>query len=271
MACSCNKNKKQNGVKTKKNANIKVINGITVNYQKYPFFGVLWYNGFPAICGASLIKKGSQNIVITAAHCVYFAEPSELQVGFYQPNRTTKKYTFNVTNINIHPNFTIKSSPSYVDEIYENDIALLTISGTPPPVVPVLSIPNKVLGKKFIIPGTKTKLIGYGDTSYPNGDQSFLLQCACTPIISKNNPKVKYNPADITNGMILSGKPFSDPSQNVDSCFGDSGGPLLYDYNGTTYLVGLVSWGNGCALYGYPGVNTDINYYREWITVNAGV
>ena len=69
---------------------------------------------------------------------------------------------------------------------------------------------------------------------------------------------VKYNPADITNGMILSGKPFSDPSQNVDSCFGDSGGPLLYDYNGTTYLVGLVSWGNGCALYGYPGVNTDI-------------
>ena len=32
MACNCNKNKKQNGLKTKKNANIKVVNGITVNY-----------------------------------------------------------------------------------------------------------------------------------------------------------------------------------------------------------------------------------------------
>ncbi len=132
---------------------------------------MLWINGVPS-CGAALIKKGSQSIVITAAHCVDTVIASELQVGFYQLNRTTKKYTFNVTNIQIHPGW----NPA----IEENDIALLTISGTPP-------------------------------------------------------------------------------------------APLLYVYNGTTYLVGLVSWGTGCALYGYPGVYTDVNYYREWITVNAGV
>ena len=261
MPCSCNKNKKNSLVKSKKNAYIKVVNGITVNYQRYPFFGVLWKNGVPS-CGAALIKKGSQSIVITAAHCVDLTTPSELQVGFYQPNRTTKKYTFNVTNIQIHPGF--------VAETYENDIALLTISGTPPSVVPVLAIPSKVLGAQFIIPGTKTKVIGYGTTSQ-GGEDAFLLQCGCTPIIAKNDPRVEYSPDRIKNGMILAGKAFQTPATNVDSCQGDSGGPLLYVYNGTTYLVGLVSWGTGCALYGYPGVYTDVNYYREWITVNAGV
>jgi len=261
MTCNCNKNKKkQAGVKSK-NANIRVVNGITVNYQKYPFFGVLWYNN-SVICGASLIKKGSQSIVITAAHCVDFATPEELQIGFYQPNRITKKYTFNVTNIQIHPGWN--------RETFENDIALLTISGTPPSEVPVLAIPDKVLGAKFIIPGTKSKVIGYGDTTQ-GGQQALLLQCGCSPIVSKNNPQVLYTPDQIKNGMILAGQSFQTPATNVDACKGDSGGPLLYVYNGTTYLVGLVSWGIGCALYGYPTVYTDVNYFREWITVNAGV
>ena len=268
MSCNCTKNKKQSPIKSKKNSNIKVINGITVNYQKYPFFGVLWYKD-NVICGASLIKKGDESIVITAAHCVDFAIASELQVGFYQPNLDTKKYIFNVTKIQIHPGFVI--IPNKKDDIYDNDIALLTISGTPPPVIPILSIPNKILGEKFIIPGTNTKAIGYGDTSYPNGNQPFFLQCGCTPIISKNNPNINYKKSEITDGMILAGKSFSKPSQNVDTCYGDSGGPLLYVYDGVTYLVGLTSWGTGCALKGYPGVYTNVNYYREWITVNAGV
>jgi len=261
MTCNCkNQQKGKTGVKSK-NGNIKVVNGITVNYQKYPFFGVLWIDGSPS-CGSALIKKGTQSIVITAAHCVDTVTPSQLQVGFYQPNRTTKKYIYDVTKIQIHPGWNPATE--------ENDIALLTIAGNPPSEVPVLAIPSKDLGKTFIIPGTKTKIIGYGDTTQ-GGQQSFLLQCGCSPIVSKNNPQVLYDPSRIKNGMILAGKNFGTPATNVDSCQGDSGGPLLYVYNGTTYLVGIVSWGNGCALYGYPGVYTDVNYYREWITVNAGV
>lgn len=269
MPCSCNKQKsktantKNANTKTAntKNGNMKVVNGITVNYQKYPFFGVLWIDGIPG-CGAALIKKGAESIVITAAHCVDTSTPSQLQVGFYQPDRTTENYTFNVTNIQIHPGWNPATD--------ENDIALLTIAGTPPPVVPVLAIPSKVLGAQFIIPGTKTKVIGYGLTT-DGGDPANLLQCGCTPIIAKNNPLVQYNPDQIKAGMILAGKAFQTPATNVDSCQGDSGGPLLYVYNGTTYLVGIVSWGNGCALEGYPGVYADVNYYREWIATNAGV
>ena len=155
MSCNCTKNKKQSPIKSKKNANIKVVNGITVNYQKYPFFGVLWINGSPS-CGASLIRRRTRNIVITAAHCVYQKKASSLKVGFYQPNRTTKKYTYNVRKVIIHP--------KYNDNTYENDIALLFITATPPAVVVPLRIPSKSLGLTFTVPGTKTKVIGYGST-----------------------------------------------------------------------------------------------------------
>ena len=52
-----------------------------------------------------------------------------------------------------------------------------------------------------------------------------------------------------------------------DSCQGDSGGPL-YDSSAQT-LVGVVSWGNGCAIPGYPGVYSRIA--NQWAWINATI
>ena len=54
----------------------------------------------------------------------------------------------------------------------------------------------------------------------------------------------------VTNDMMCAARP------GKDTCQSDSGGPL-YDKEANA-VVGIVSWGNGCARPGYPGVYSRI-------------
>ncbi|XP_053679996.1 uncharacterized protein LOC128730929 [Anopheles nili] len=51
------------------------------------------------------------------------------------------------------------------------------------------------------------------------------------------------------------------------TCVGDSGGPLQCRMNkrGPWILVGITSFGSGCAFKNYPDVYTKISFYRQWI------
>jgi trypsin len=67
----------------------------------------------------------------------------------------------------------------------------------------------------------------------------------------------------ITENMICAGV----PGGGKDACQGDSGGPLVVGGQ----LVGIVSWGIGCAEADYPGVYSDVTTLRSFVTQETGV
>ncbi len=53
----------------------------------------------------------------------------------------------------------------------------------------------------------------------------------------------------------------------TDTCQGDSGGPLMaFSSNNRWTLIGITSYGYGCAQRTYAGVYTRVAAYQDWIT-----
>ena len=88
------------------------------------------------------------------------------------------------------------------------------------------------------------------------------MQKVCVPFVTPEICKSYYGSNDITDGMICAGE------EGKDSCQGDGGGPMV-DHAGKQ--VGVVSWGIGCALAGYPGVFARVSYYADWISSTANL
>ncbi|XP_014782509.1 coagulation factor IX [Octopus bimaculoides] len=56
---------------------------------------------------------------------------------------------------------------------------------------------------------------------------------------------------------------------DTGACYGDSGGPLMCEVNGTYYLGGVMSWLiNNCSARGFPNVFTRVQSYLDWIHGN---
>ena len=107
-------------------------------------------------------------------------------------------------------------------------------------------------GKSYV--GYKSFVSGFGTTS-EGGQVSTDLLYVEGEILPDSKCAI-YGPGYDPKTMICAGEP--QGRSGKDSCQGDSGGPLVVYDKGQPVLVGVVSFGAGCARAGIPGVYTRV-------------
>lgn len=91
-----------------------------------------------------------------------------------------------------------------------------------------------------------------------------ILQDAKIPLLSRQVcTQSNVYGSKLTQQMICAGM----LAGGVDTCDGDSGGPLQCKnaLTGTWKLWGITSWGFGCAQPNAPGVYAKVTEYLQWI------
>jgi trypsin len=233
----------------------RIVGGSEVVPNSLPFQISLQRSGifgYSHSCGGSIVNA---NFIVDAAHCVIGASASSFRVvagehdltvtsGFEQ-NRSVKKVTMH---------------PEYNTNTFENDVAVLQLS-TPLDLTSAKVQPIALNGQGVeTAAGTTAYVSGWGTTS-SGGDIPDKLRKVAVPVISDKDCYNAYSGATVASMLCAGDIKYG----GIDSCQGDSGGPLFTDKNGKFTLIGIVSWGYGCAAPGYPGVYSQVSYYNNYI------
>merc|ERR1712243_351583 len=244
--------------------NSRIVGGHETEPHEYPWqVGLVNRNEHYPWCGGTLI---SSTHVLTAAHCLYEWQLQDgawmnipltafdIRVILGEHNITDSDFNrVDVAQIIKHPNY------DHYKYNYDNDYAILRLAN---PVAFTNEVSPACLPADLsaTYAGVLATVTGWGVLSRGGRRPDVLQEVDVTVTNTECNNAYDRR---ITANMICA----ADPGK--DSCQNDSGGPMITPENGRQTLIGVVSWGKGCALEGYPGVYARVTEKMEWILDNT--
>ncbi len=221
-------------------ADQQIVGGTRVSTATHGYAVFLTDRGGFQFCGGTLVAP---NKVVTAAHCMAGREVADLRVVAGRDDKQSRLgVTARVTQIWVNRDFAGVQSGA--------DVAVLTLG-----VRLGYRTASIAHGDFDYRPGTPSTILGWGRTA-EGGPTSRYLLAASVPVVADPDCASAY-PKFSASSMVCAGY----PEGGVDACQGDSGGPMLI---GTT-LVGIASWGEGCARPGRYGIYTRVSTYANLI------
>ncbi|ONI88379.1 serine protease [Saccharothrix sp. ALI-22-I] len=225
----------------------RVVGGERVSIEEHPWMVYLAdSNGFQ-FCGGTLVAPTK---VVTAAHCATGRTLKNTRVVVGREDKTSNEgQVVRLADIWIHPEFLAADQGA--------DVAVLTlrdeVDGKPLP----LAGPDD---DELYVPGTNGLVLGWGRTS-EQGATSRYLMGATVPVMADADCLEAYLQYDAEE-MTCAGF----PEGGVDTCQGDSGGPFVAGGK----LIGVTSWGEGCARKDKPGIYSKIAVYYAALEEQVG-
>ena len=242
---------------------LKVVNGFVLpekKKEKFNFFCSITNRNTNIPFGAG--SYIGNNIIITAAHVMFKQNINNLVVRFNKKNLRHGGKVFGIKSVKIHPR--------YDNDTINNDIAIIYLhEDISKHNINQIYLPTPELYNYIYKKNRECVIMGYGKDNF-NGNLTNKLQCSLINIMNINQTRLP--PSWVNQNMVIAGdyNDLNDPTDNEDSCQGDSGGPMFGNYgkNRTPILIGIVSWGVGCAWDGFPGVYTKVGNYVKWVYKN---
>ncbi|XP_060800687.1 trypsin-1 [Amyelois transitella] len=223
----------------------RIVLGHNTSIASIPWQVSLREKTYP-ICGGSVV---SDIWLLTAAHCLLRARPSDLSVRLGSSWKTHGGEMYDVKECYVHPRYISKSKI--------NDVGLVRLYSPLRFSSKILPI-NLVAREARLLSDEVAIVSGWGKLQEAGVSATFLQSTTIRTIAMKHCLRSGLDRKAINPPSMFCAGSFKQPSP--DACQGDSGGPLVKD----GLLIGVVSWGLGCARGNFPGVYTRLSQPMIW-------
>nr|CAD7411373.1 unnamed protein product [Timema cristinae] len=239
----------------------RIVGGEATNPGEFPWLVSITRRG-GHFCGGTLLNK---RWVLTAAHCMCSGPvqlPAELirvTVGEHDlsSGENPAAHEVRVRKMLLHP--------EYKCTRFLNDIALLELDSevTWSEAVWPACLPNGFSSYS----NKEATAAGWGwlQESSSKGGRADVLQKVKVQVVDNDKCREWYQSEGkkikIHDSQMCAG----DETGGRDSCWADSGGPLMVGEGDQVMVVGIISTGIGCARPRLPGLYTRISDFILWI------